>query len=164
MIKGNTRMAETNDEDLIAVLDAAELFRRGAQALQAKRYAESYRFLQAALEKERSPEHLSQYGVALAHHTGEIRTGIALCQEAVKAEPKNAEHFLRLGTVYLIGGRRKEAIRIFHLGLRVGRHPGIMKMLQALGHRAEPTLPFLSRSNPLNKYLGKIRVSLSKKR
>ena len=148
----------------LAELDAAELFNLGTQALEEKDYAAAHGYLQAALELERSAEHLSQYALALAYHTGKIQTAIALGQEAVKKEPKNPEHFLRLGTVYLIAGRKKEAIRIFHLGLRVGRHPGITRTLHALGRREKPMLPFLSRTNPLNKYLGKIRMSLLKKR
>ena len=144
--------------------DAAELFRRGTAALNAKQYTEAVRHLQAALAMERTPDHLSQYALAQAHEKGEFHTSIRLCQEAIRGEPKNPEHFLRLGTVYLLAGRRKEAVRTFQLGLRVGKHPMITKWLQVLGHRSKPVLPFLSRSNPLNKYLGKLRVSLSKKR
>jgi tetratricopeptide (TPR) repeat protein len=157
-------MTKSNHDNSLIELDGTELFRLGTEALDARNYAAAHRYLHAALERERSPGHLSQYAVALAHHTGNIQTAIALCQEAVKKDPKNPEHFLRLGVVYLIAGRRKEAIRIFHLGLRVGRHPGITRFLQAMGHRERPVLPFLSRTNPLNKYLGKIRVRLSKRR
>jgi tetratricopeptide (TPR) repeat protein len=145
-------------------LEAAELFRLGTEALNAKQYTVAHRFLRSALELERSPDHLSQYALALAHEKGEMQASVRLCQEAIKAEPKNAEHFLRLGTVYLIAGRRKDAIRTFHLGLRVGKHPMLTKWLQILGHRSKPVLPFLSRTNPLNKYLGKIRSGLAKKR
>ncbi|OGU06550.1 MAG: hypothetical protein A2075_07760 [Geobacteraceae bacterium GWC2_58_44] len=157
-------MTNSNHENDLAELDAAELFRLGTEALNAKQYAAAHRYLRSALESERSPDHLSQYALALAHEKGDFATGIRLCQEAIKNEPKNPEHFLRLGTIYLTAGRRKEAIRIFNLGLRVGRHPMITKWLQTLGHRDKPMLPFLSRTNPLNKYLGKVRVRLSKKR
>jgi tetratricopeptide (TPR) repeat protein len=154
---------QPENQDQADEVQAAEQFRLGSEALNAKQYPAAYRYLHAALELERSPDHLSQYALALAHEKGEIQTSIRLCQEAIKAEPKNAEHFLRLGTIYLISGRRKEAIRTFHLGLRVGKHPAITKWLQILGHRAQPVLPFLSRTNPINKYLGKIRSSLAKK-
>jgi tetratricopeptide (TPR) repeat protein len=155
-------MTTTETEKTIAEMDGAELFKRGAEALEAKHYAEAQRFLQAAVARDRSPDHLSLYALALSYHTGEVQPGITLCQEAVKREPKNPEHFLRLGVIHLIANQRKEAIRIFRLGLRVGRHPLIVKWLQALGHREKPLIPFLARSNPLNKYLGKIRSSLKK--
>lgn len=143
--------------------DAAELYQLGSQALEAKQYALAYRYLHSALTLERTPEHLSQYGLALAHERRDIRNAVSLCQEAIKNDPRNVEHFLRLGTVYLIGDQRKEAIRIFRLGLRVGKSPQISRWLQILGHRESPVIPFLARSNPINKYLGKIRTGLRKK-
>jgi tetratricopeptide (TPR) repeat protein len=156
-------MTDSINDKPLTEMDAGELFRLGTEALDAKNYPAAHRYLQEALEQERTPDHLSQYALALAFHSRDIQTGIALCQEAVKRDPKNTEHFLRLGMIYLIAGRKKEAIRIFRLGLRVGRHPTIVKYLQALGHRKKPVIPFLSRTNPLNKYLGKIMVSLSRK-
>lgn len=145
-------------------LTTRELFRLGTEALEAKEYAAALRLLGLALDDERSPNHLSQYALALAHHKGDIKTAIALCQEAVKSDPRNPEQFLRLAKLYLMAGKIKEAIRTLHLGLRVGKHPGILRQLQALGHRQKPTLPFLSRAHPLNKYLGKIKMTLLKKR
>jgi len=143
--------------------DVEDLFKRGTEALEARNFPAAYRLLRAALDGERSPDHLSQYGLALTQYTGNMKGGIALCQEAIKKDPKNPDHFLRMGTIYLVSGRKKEAVRIFHLGLRVGRHPGITRMLQSLGQREKPMLPFLARTNPLNKYLGKIRMALFKK-
>lgn len=153
--------SENNNDH--AELEAEELFRLGSEALDARNFAAAYRYLGKAVEKRRSPAHLSQYGLAVAQYTGNCKAALALCQEAIKSEPKNPSHFLRLGTIYLIQGRKKEAIRIFKLGLRFGRHPGITRMLQTLGERDKPVLPFLDRTNALNKYLGKIRSSFYKK-
>lgn len=152
----------TSDHPELAELDAEELYRIGSEALDAKDYAKAHRCLKAAVDKERTPNHLSQYALALAADTRKIEPSILLCQEAVKKEPRNSDHFLRLGTVYLVAGRKKEAIRIFRLGLRVGKNPTITRWLQVLGYRRPPVLPFLDRSNPLNKYLGKLRASLSR--
>jgi tetratricopeptide (TPR) repeat protein len=157
------KMTKAHGESL-AELDGAELFRLGSEALNAKNYAKAHRYLQAALERERTPDHLSQFALALAAHTREIEQSILLCQEAVKKEPKNSEHFLRLGTVYLVAGRKKEAIRIFRLGLRVGNNPTIVRWLHALGDRKKPPIPFLARTNPLNKILGRIRMKLAGKK
>ena len=156
-------MTKSDQTVPLADLNGPELFRLGTEALDAKNYAAAHRYLQAALEKERSADHLSQYALSLALHTRVIQPSIALCQEAVKKDPKNPEHFLRLGTVYLVAGRKKEAIRIFRLGLRVGKNATIVRWLQLLGDRKTPIIPFLSRTNPLNKYLGKIRMTLSKR-
>jgi len=161
---GMSKMTKSNQENPLSDLDGAELFKLGTEALDAKNYAMAHRYLQAALAKERTPNNLSQYALALAAHTRRIDQSIILCQEAVKLEPKNSDHFLRLGTVYLVAGKKKEAIRIFRLGLRVGRNATIVRWLQVLGDRKKPLIPFLSRTNPLNKYLGKIRMSLAKGR
>ncbi|WP_183361985.1 tetratricopeptide repeat protein [Geomonas limicola] len=151
----------SNKGDGLAELDVTELFRLGSEALEMKDYTTARRYLSAAVARERTPNHLSQYALALAAHTKEIDQSIALCQEAVKHDPKNPEHFLRLGVIYLVASRKKEAIRIFRLGLRVGKHPTISRWLQVLGDRKKPVLPFLARSNPINKYLGKLRMSLT---
>jgi len=158
------RMTMTNNIDDLAGPAGEELFRLGTEALAGKDYPAAQRYLQAALARKRSPDHLSQYALALAHQSGDLQKSLTLCREAIQREPRNPEHFLRMGVIYLIGGRRKEAIRIFHLGLRVGKHPAITRWLAFLGHRQKPMLPFLSRTNPLNKYLGKLRRSLSEKK
>ncbi|WP_224961431.1 tetratricopeptide repeat protein [Geomonas subterranea] len=144
-------------------LETRELVHLGKEELEAGHYSSAQRYLHAALERQRTPEHLSLYAVALAQTAGNVQKAVALCQEAIKREPRNCNHFLRLGTVYLLAGRKREAIRTLNLGLRVGKNPAITKLLQTLGHRERPVLPFLSRGNPLNKYLGKMRSSLFKK-
>lgn len=155
--------AEDHAGKSLADMDTHELVQLGNEALESRKFAAAHRYLHAALEQQRSPENLSLYALALAQYTGNVRGAAALCQEAIKKEPKNPNHFLRLGTIYLVAGRKKEAIRILHLGLRAGRHPAITRMLQALGQREKPVLPFLARGNPLNKYLGKLRSNLFKK-
>lgn len=157
-------MTDRNDLNNPEEQDAAELYKLGTEALEAKNYASAQQYLSAALRSERSPDHLSQYALALAYNKRDAKTSISLCQEAIKQAPRNPEHFLRLGLIYLIARRRKDAIRVFRLGLRVGKHPTITRWLQVLGHREKPIIPFLSRSNPLNKYLGMMRGNLLKKK
>jgi predicted Zn-dependent protease len=144
----------------VADLKTAELAALGSEAMEARNYPLAHRLLQEAARRDPSPNHLSLYGLALAHHTGNIQAAVARCHQALKQEPKNPELYRRLAVVYLIAGRKKEAIRILNVGLRSGRHPGISTLLQILGERKKPVLSFLPRSNPLNKYLGKIRTAL----
>jgi len=47
------------------------------------------------------------------------------------------------------------------MGLRHGRHKEILETLAALGIRRPPPINFLSRSNPLNKYLGLLLAKLN---
>jgi predicted Zn-dependent protease len=157
-------MNGSNHDIKVAELSGSELYKQGSKALAARNYPLAHHLLLAALERERSAEHLSQYALSLAHHTGNVQGAAALCREAIKKEPRSPGHYLRLATIYLIGGIKKEAIRILHLGLRAGKHPGISDLLQILGHRQPPVLPFLSRGNPLNRYLGRRRMSRTQAR
>ncbi|HJV67244.1 MAG TPA: hypothetical protein VJ550_16035 [Geomonas sp.] len=149
-------MSSVNFDEL-TWLEAGELCRLGAEALEARDYRQAHRFMQEALERERSATTLSLFALALAHYTGDTKTARCLCHEAVKKEPKNPEHYLRLGIIQLIAGKRRETIRALELGQRAGRNEEIVKLLQILGTRSRPVFPFLSRDNPLNKYLGKMR-------
>ncbi|HMK49152.1 MAG TPA: tetratricopeptide repeat protein [Thermodesulfovibrionales bacterium] len=65
--------------------------------------------------------------------------------------------YLNLGKAYLVSGRKKEAITAFRNGLRIDpESKDLLKEMKRLGVRKNPPFPFLSRSNSLNKYLGKI--------
>jgi hypothetical protein len=50
---------------------------------------------------------------------------------------------------------RREAIAAFEAGLRYDSdHSELRLEQQLIGLRKQPPMPFLSRSNPINKYLG----------
>ena len=155
-------MTATDQEHHHGDLPAAQLFQMGLEALEAKKGDAALKFFRSAVEKERQPLYLSQLALCLAQVEDEFSASVGLCQEAVKKEPKNSVHFLRLGMIYLYAGQKREAIRIFRLGLRLERNPSIIAMLRHLGERQHPVIPFLARSNPLNKYLGKLRKRLGK--
>jgi tetratricopeptide (TPR) repeat protein len=79
---------------------------------------------------------------------------VGICMEAMRDEPKNSEIYLNLGRIHLLAYNRKQAIKVFQLGLRQQRNSRISTELTALGVRKQPPFPFLHRSNPINKYLG----------
>jgi len=58
-------------------------------------------------------------------------------------------------------GEKAEAIRVFRLGLKAERNKRIIEELEKLGIRKPPVISFLSRGNPINKYLGIILGRLS---
>lgn len=104
---------------------------------------------------------LSAYALCLAEVKGNFKASVNVCHDAIKKEPKNPEHYFRQGRILLLAGRRKDAIWILRMGLRHGKHRGIIDSLGALGIRRAPPLNFLSRSNPLNKYLGMLLTKLN---
>ncbi len=133
-----------------------KLAEQGREALAAgdtKTALECYRSLVAL---ERRPEFCSALAFCLAREKGQYKEAVSLCNEAVKREPKEVRHFLLMGRIYLLAGRKKEAIRVFNLGLRHGASPEIRAELKKLGTRKPPPLPFLARENPLNVFVGKL--------
>jgi len=109
----------------------------------------------------RTPLVLSAYALCMAAVKGSYKSAVNLCHEAIKKDPKNPEHYYRQGRILLLAGRRKDAIWVFRMGLRHGRHKEILETLAALGIRRPPPINFLARSNPLNKYLGLLLAKLN---
>lgn len=130
-------------------------FEEGLNALSARRTGEALQWFEKAVQEGRSPVACSYLAYCRAKERGNFKEAVALCTEAMKEEPKNSEIYLNLGRVYALSGHRRAAIRAFELGLRIGRNAQIENELNALGRRKAPPLPFLARSNPLNRLLGK---------
>ena len=105
---------------------------------------------------ERTPLIISAQALCLAEVQKEFKTAVTLCHEAIKKDPKDPEHYYRQGRILILSGRKKDSIWVFRMGLRHGKHRGIIDTLGSMGLRRPPPLNFLPRSNPLNKYLGKL--------
>ena len=106
---------------------------------------------------DRFAQILSYYGLSLAMVQGANREGLRCCEEAARRLFFHPEIYLNLGKLYLKKGDRRKAIRAIRRGL--GLDPENRHLLQALvsmGMRRLPLLPFLSRSNYLNRYLGRV--------
>lgn len=144
---------------------AEESFQRGMAAYDAGRGREAMAFFEAAIELERrlgdgppQARYLSQYGLCLGTVVRRRYKGVQFCREAVGLERYNPDMYCNLGRVLLAAGRRKDAHDAFLRGLRIQTdHQQIIRALKEMGIRRRPPLPFLSRSNPLNVYLGRIR-------
>lgn len=95
------------------------------------------------------------------------RSGIALCRKSFvlfkTSDPHTASVaypilYLNLGRSFIAAGKKKEAVDAFQKGLVYDkRHAELKKEMQHLGMRKPPTVAFLSRSNPINKLIGKLR-------
>ena len=103
------------------------------------------------------------YGIARYERRG--KEGLALCQHAIKVQFYEPENYVLLARVYLLRRRRGKAIDALQRALKLNaRHPEALKLAKEIGFRRKPVLPFLSRNNPLNITLGKMRHSISKSR
>lgn len=109
---------------------------------------------------------MSYYGCLTAIVEKKIDQGIKLCKKAleeldaaVPAGEKSvpATFYLNLGRAYLAGGQRQSAIDAFNNGLTFDKkNHDLLWELKKLGTRKNPPVPFLSRGNPINKYIGMI--------
>jgi Tfp pilus assembly protein PilF len=73
--------------------------------------------------------------------------------------------YLNLGKAYVAAGKKKNAVTAFNQGLHYDpQHAAIRKELKKLGARKKPPVSFLDRSNPINKYLGKVLNPKKQKR
>ena len=135
-------------------LDAAEAISRATSDLQEGNTAAALAELARIPQEKRPPLACSTFAFQLAQLAGEYKIATRLCHEAIKKDPKNVEHYLHLGRILLLAGKKKDAMWTFRMGLRHGRHPQIVMHLNQLGSRKPPIFSSLERDNPLNKYLG----------
>ncbi len=119
---------------------------------------------QAALQYPDDPFILSYYGCLQAIVDRKYRTGVETCKKALTLLKKQSSFgeemlfpvfYLNLGRAYVAAGKKKEALEEFNRGLKFdNRSSEIIQELRALGARKKSLVPFLDRSNPINKYIG----------
>jgi tetratricopeptide (TPR) repeat protein len=139
-----------------AMRDAIESCRRGG-------WREGLPALARIAEQEVRPGALpalvySYLGYGIALRQQRLSEGLKLCQHAVKMEFYQAENYLNLARTLVLAGHRRAAVRAVADGLKVEPDNGqLLELQHELGLRKRPVLSFLSRSNPINTLLGRIR-------
>jgi len=109
-------------------------------------------------ERKTLADSSSYYGLCLALGRREYADAIDYCKVPLKTTFANPDHHANLALVYLRRDDREKAVRILHAGLRMQpNHVRTNQILNAIGKRQKPVLPFLSRDNPLNIWLGRRR-------
>lgn len=106
----------------------------------------------------KDPRAMSWYGLTLVVVERNLSLGALYCDEALRAAGPQPELLLNLARVQLFLGHRERAVRAIAKGLELSpRDPGLRAAQGAMGWRRRPVLPFLSRDNPLNVWMGKLR-------
>jgi tetratricopeptide (TPR) repeat protein len=129
------------------------------------RYDAAFRALRQAMfgyTEERGHELpyplMSYYGLCLVVLRQDPPRGLAMCKRAVDEAGNRPEFYWALGKAYLAMRRKPQAITAFQHGLQIGDDARLVGELRRLGIRNEPLIPFLSRENFLNRYLGILRA------
>jgi len=132
-------------------------FMSGVRMLYACRYQDALTHFQEAVVLEpQSKGYLSYLGLATAHAQGKYSDAEQLCRRAIEAEYHRPEHYVNLGEVYVLAGRKRDAIKTYQQALSWNpSHEAAHDALRRLGVRRPPVVPILGRSHPLNVFLGK---------
>lgn len=98
--------------------------------------------------------YLSYHGLSLV--CGGDVSGLNLCRYAARVERADAMVFRNLVLAEMWLRHRKRACAALVAGLAINaNHSDLLKLRRKLGVRRRPCIPFLQRSNWLNKWLGK---------
>jgi tetratricopeptide (TPR) repeat protein len=148
-------------------LTARDYLRQVKINLSKNRQLDAFVLLQQAnVHFPNDPFVLSYYGCLQALVDKKYRTGIENCKRAMVLVKKSFSFgeemlypvfYLNLGRAYVAAGKKKEALETFYKGLQFDNtNRDLQKEVRALGKRKAAPVPFLDRSNPINKYIGMI--------
>jgi len=154
-------MAENSDQ-------IRDLLRTGIAATDNGEYEKGYKALGAFYGSGLDglpPDGLSHFGLCVAVVEKQTRKGVELCRAALKAQFYEPAHFVNLVKLYVERDDRKNAVKVLEQGLRrIPGDPALNRISARIGYkiRAKAFIPFLSRGNPVNVFLGRIRSALKK--
>jgi tetratricopeptide (TPR) repeat protein len=141
--------------------------------LQKKNHKAALEELSLSLEEyPEDPFLLSYYGCLQAIINRDYTRGVETCKEAIRMYDDKVligkdifypTFYLNLGRAYLAARNKKEAVKALQKGLAYDReNKDILWEMTKLGVRRKPAVPYLKRSNPINKYIGMILHTLKK--
>jgi dihydrofolate reductase len=136
--------------------DVEELRQKGMEAMQRQLYFLGRRCFEQALSLEESPDNSSDLAYCMAKSGGDLGLSVRLAEDAVQMEPENPRFYLNLGRVQLLAGQREAGLNTLRKGVQLGGGAELLTELAKFGDRTPPTIPSLSRTHPLNHYLGKV--------
>ena len=134
--------------------DPDDLVQKGIQSLQQKNYLAALAYFERAYSLRKTPLAASYLAPCIASERGKISQAIALCNDAIEQDPHEPRHYLNLARIYLKAKRKPECLETLRKGLAQGEDPEIRSLLETVGVRKAPLLPFLPRKHFLNRYLG----------
>jgi tetratricopeptide (TPR) repeat protein len=133
-----------------------DLFLEGLSCWKEGIYSGALTFFQRALDQKPDDPVISSYmGMTLVKE-GLTDRGVQLCEDAWRKKPLDRDLILNLGRACLWAGKRQQARKMFIRGAKVCRNsrPFVDELVK-MGMRRKPIIPFFSRDNWLNIWLGK---------
>lgn len=142
------------DENLGSLIARGEAALANGETLVALMHFETASRLQMV------PAVQSALAYCLAKERRQYQQAIALCRQALEAEPAEVRHYYHLGRIYLVANQKPLAITAFRRGLKLRRYQPIIDELRRLGVRRPPVFTSLPRDHVLNKSFGRLLAKL----
>ena len=102
---------------------------------------------------EKYPQGLSSYGLCLSRMERKNKVGVELCERAMALQPAEALHRANLVRLYAAANSRRKAVEVLEKGLRRVRPDAKLLLVRdEIGYRQAPSLRFLRRTHPLNRF------------
>jgi len=139
---------------------------QGIEACKKGQWKEGLAVLGKVAEADRQGAELngqfySYLGYGIARYERRVKEGLALCQHSIKLQFYEPENYLNLARVHLLARNRRKAVEALNRALKLNAsNPGAMALAREIGWRRRPVIPFLSRSNFLNRLLGRLSYRL----
>jgi tetratricopeptide (TPR) repeat protein len=147
--------------------DLTESARNGVELCRQGKWDQGFRELCQVANADRQRAKLpgrfySYLGLGMARFEKRFDDAEKLCQRAIEIEFIEPENYVNLAKVYAMRGRRQLAVETVRKGLQMdGSHQELRDMMAEMGVRKKPVLSFLSRENPINRLLGRMRHDVS---
>jgi tetratricopeptide (TPR) repeat protein len=107
---------------------------------------------------------MSWYGLTLVLVEKNSNLGVNYCDQALRLAGPEPELFLNQARAHLALGQRERAMKAIARGLSAAPlEPALLAAKETMGYRRRPVFPCLGRSNPLNRWLGKLRHRWSRR-
>jgi tetratricopeptide (TPR) repeat protein len=133
-----------------------ELCRKGEWAAGVQSLARGVESLKAS--RQVPSQAYSFLGYGLAREQRRFEEGLNLCRHALRRDYSEAENHLNIARLHLLMANRNAAVKAVAEGLEFHPgHPGLAELQRDMGRRGRPALRFLRRSNPVNRWLGRLR-------
>jgi tetratricopeptide (TPR) repeat protein len=145
--------------------EASALFEEGLSLFRAGDAVAAHgQFERAHRRAPGEPRIMSWYGLTLVLVEKNSNLGVLYCDQALRVAGPEPELLLNQARAHLALGQRERAVRAIQRGLAAAPLDPALKMAQdSLGYRRKPVLPCLGRSNPVNRWLGKLRHRWSRR-
>jgi Flp pilus assembly protein TadD len=143
---------------------ADELIHQGIELAESGNHAAAHKYFQQAYALHPTGAKVNAWlGYTTAIVENKVGTGMQMCKKAVESGIPDAYFYRNIGKLHLMQKNKRAALGAFATGLVFDKgNKAILKEWKTLGFRRKPFLPFLSRENGLNKFLGKLTWKYAK--